>query len=173
MLSPFASLHNDFSIFVLFGYILFTFKRMLNHQSRRYEDDGLRHRRRDHRASQQTCEAGVGDTGEDGSDPCGQTCAACAGGAAQARAAAALAVRPVAEQSTRQHTHARSAARGARQSAAERRPARAGADGPAQGREQGRAPRWPTRPLVKASQDSAQHEKKFVRSKKFSQKEKT
>ncbi len=34
------------------------------HQSLRHEDDGLRHRRRDRRASQQTCEAGVGDTGE-------------------------------------------------------------------------------------------------------------
>ncbi len=34
------------------------------HQSRRQKDDGIRHRRRDRRASQQTGEAGIGDTGE-------------------------------------------------------------------------------------------------------------
>jgi hypothetical protein len=104
--------------------------------------------------------------------PGGQTRAACA--AAQACATPALAVRPAAGQSTRQHTPARSAARGARQPAAERRPARTGADGPAQGREQGRAPRRPTRPLgplVKAHQDSADHEK-FVMSRKYYKKEK-
>jgi hypothetical protein len=72
---------------------------------------------------------------------------ACAGPAAQARAAAALAVRPVDEQSTQQHPHARSAARGTRRPAAKGRPARAGPDGPTQGRKQGRAPRRPTRPL--------------------------
>jgi hypothetical protein len=77
--------------------------------------------------------------------PGGQTRAACA--AAQACATPALAVRPAAGQSTRQHAPPRSAARGAMQQPAERRPARAGADGPAQGRKQGRAPRRPTRPL--------------------------
>ncbi len=90
--------------------------------------------------------------------PGGQTCAAFAGAAAQASAAAALAVRPVAVQSMRQHTYARSAARGARRPAAKGRPAGAGPDGPTQGRQQGRAPRRPTRPLgplVKVEQESA------------------
>ncbi len=57
------------------------------HQSRRQKDDGIRHRRRDRRASQQTGEAGIGDTGEVRRPLGGQACAARASAAAQAGAA--------------------------------------------------------------------------------------
>jgi hypothetical protein len=116
-------------------------------ESPRQKADGIRHRRRDRRASQQTGEAGIGDTGEVYPPLGGQTCAARASAATQAGAAAALAVRPAASQSARQHAPARPAARGKRQQPAERRPARTDADDPAQGRDRGRAPRRPTGPL--------------------------
>ncbi len=103
------------------------------HQSCRQKDDGICHRRRDYRASQQTDEAGIGDTGEV-HRPCGgQACTARASAAAQAGAASALAVRPAAGEPARKHTPARPAARETGHQPAERRPAGTDADGPAQG----------------------------------------
>jgi hypothetical protein len=98
-------------------------------------------------ASQQACEAGIGDTGEGHRPAGGQACAACGSAAAEAGAPSALAVRPAAGQPTGKHSPARPAARGTGQQPAERRPAGTDADGPAQGREQGRATRRPPRPM--------------------------
>ncbi len=68
----------------------------LTSNAARVAADGIRHRRRDRRASQQAGEAGIGYTGEIHRPSGGQACAAYASAAAKAGAAAALANRPAA-----------------------------------------------------------------------------